>query len=74
MKRQEMALFYEERKRICVHSHAPYRGAIPCTGPLACSMCGMLFDDRQELETAQALARAARDKEEGPVACLDEEE
>lgn len=43
-RRQRFARTAEQRKQWCKHEHTPYRGKIPCTGPLICTMCGLLFD------------------------------
>ena len=37
----------------CKHSHVHYRGAIPCTGPIICSMCGTLWDTMEEAKATQ---------------------
>ena len=40
------ALIPEIRKQVCYHEHRRYLGRIPCTGPLACYMCGHRKEER----------------------------
>jgi len=42
---KRFALVPSERLKECRHEHMRYRGAIPCTGPRVCSMCGAREDD-----------------------------
>lgn len=58
--RKKFALVPSERERICVHHHVHYRGEVPCTGPLVCSMCGTLFHSQEEVTAARETARRAR--------------
>ena len=50
-----------ERKKICKHSHTPYRASygMPCTGPLRCSMCNMEFKNHEERNKARKIAEMA---------------
>lgn len=45
-RRKRHAWLPEARNDWCEHVHAPYRSkyGMPCTGPLQCTMCGMLLD------------------------------
>lgn len=43
----------ELRSKTCIHAPVAYRGSIPCTGPLKCSMCGTLFENWNELAQAR---------------------
>ena len=52
-RRKRWALFPEVRQKVCTHDHTPYRGSMPCTGLLICTMCGMLFDDHAERDAAR---------------------
>lgn len=52
------AAFSEERTKICAHEHVRYRGAIPCTGPIICTMCGYLWETMEEAKTAGRFLKA----------------
>jgi len=42
------ALFPSERDKVCLHNHVHYRGQIPETGPVICSMCGKTWNTMKE--------------------------
>lgn len=44
------AIYKPYRTKLCKHEHTPYRGEMPCTGPLICTMCGALFDSETKQE------------------------
>jgi len=37
---KRLALFPDVRQQECHHEHFYWHGVMPCTGRLACSMCG----------------------------------
>ena len=49
---KRFALVPSERLKECEHEHMRYRGAIPCTGPRVCSMCGAREDDLAKRDLA----------------------
>jgi hypothetical protein len=51
--KKRFALLPEEREKDCDHSHMPYRGSVPCTGPRACTMCGMTAEEIEEEKARQ---------------------
>ncbi len=54
---KKWAMDPEERGKICAHESTPYRGAMPCTGPRVCIMCGMEFWSQEELTEARKEAK-----------------
>jgi len=63
IRRKRFAAHPGVREQICNHHHAPYSGAIPCTGPRVCTMCGMRFYSGADLAEARQKAREAAEKE-----------
>jgi hypothetical protein len=55
-RRKVRALDPAVREEVCDHAHMPFRGAIPCTGPRACTMCGATEYDLREEQTPPDLA------------------
>ena len=43
-----LALDPKVREQDCDHPHVYFTGAIPCTGPLRCSLCGARVDQHKE--------------------------
>ena len=61
--KKRLALIPSEREKECEHERLHYRGAIPCTGPKVCDMCG-LREDEILLHRKVAKLFCARVKEE----------